>query len=408
MGRGSVLSNSDGVEKSQMIAGSTRLAPALRKLLSMHSQRRAPRRRSRLRVAALALALSGLGAATARAEPSAMKEQSQHPRLEVVSQDGRYAVAVGGFLQARYAAGFSHDGVESSSFGIPRTRLYVFGRIFSREIRYRLMIGTAPNQLQVRLYDAYMEWTGHTALRLRGGFFKVPVTREWMESARMLHSIDRSFGARTLSPGRSAGVMVSGAAAGERFEYWLGLFSGVDDGRGEAGAGGQFGGLIPTLAGRALWNTTGRTIEGEIDLGRSPLALSLGGSGYGSFDPKAAAGPTRTWMASGELALRARGFDAASELSYRDHAEGPRRSRILGAYARANYFIAPARLAVGPRISHTRSWEDPLLTRTELDLDLSALLDGHDLKLQLSGGPAYSPALGAWHGVTQIQIQGAF
>jgi hypothetical protein len=359
-------------------------------------------------VALAALAAGGLWAGSAAAEPSAMKEQSQHPRLEVVSKDGRYAVAVGGFLQGRYAAEFSHGGLESSRFGIPRTRFYVFGRIFSKSIRYRLMFGTAPYQLHMQLYDAYVEWWARPAVRLRGGFFKVPVLREWMESARLLNSIDRSYGARLLSPGRSAGVMLSGGVAGERFEYWLGIFSGVNDGRGEAGSGGELSGVIPTVAGRALWNYAGRTIEGEVDLKKSPLALAIGGSGYASFEPEAAAGRRQTVMGGGELALRYRGFDAAAEVTLRDHRLGGLRSRVLGGYARANYFIAPARLAAGGRIGQTVGLDDPLWTRTELDLDVSALIDGHDLKVQLSGGPAYLAGLGAWHGIAQVQVQAAF
>jgi hypothetical protein len=51
-------------------------------------------------------ALLALTGRAARAEPPAMKEHQQHPRLEVASKDGRYSVAVGGFFQARYAATF--------------------------------------------------------------------------------------------------------------------------------------------------------------------------------------------------------------------------------------------------------------------------------------------------------------
>lgn len=42
-------------------------------------------------VFAALLALIGRGA---RAEPPAMKEHQQHPRLEVASKDGRYSIAV--------------------------------------------------------------------------------------------------------------------------------------------------------------------------------------------------------------------------------------------------------------------------------------------------------------------------
>ena len=164
-------------------------------------------------VALLFAALLALTGRAARAEPPAMKEHQQHPRLEAVSRDGRYSVAVGGFLQARYAATVTSDALESSRFGIPRTRFYVYGRLFSPKIRYRLMLGTAPFDTRVELYDAYVEWWARPWARLRGGYFKVPVLREWVESARLLASVERSASAQFLSPGRHPGVMLSGASA---------------------------------------------------------------------------------------------------------------------------------------------------------------------------------------------------
>lgn len=343
-----------------------------------------PRRAAPLLVLLVAL----LSARGAGAEPPAMKEQEHRPRLEVVSKDGRYSVAVGGFFQARYGARFTAEGLESSRFGVPRTRLYVFGRMFGAKVRYRLMVGTAPYATSVALYDAYVEWWARPWARVRGGYFKVPVLREWVESARLLASVERSPGALLLSPGRQPGVMVSGGLGGEAVEYWLGAFGG--------GPGLE-------VAGRAVWNTQRRSIEGEVDLHRSPLAFSLGGSGRAAFAPQGG-----QWLAAGEMAVRRRGVDGAVEVAYRERDEGGRRDRVLAGYARANYFVDRARTAVGVRVSEIVGLDQPSRTRTELDLDLVALLDGHDLKLQLSGGPAFLPAHHQWEGLVQIQVQAAF
>lgn len=342
------------------------------------------------------LLVGALAARSARAEPAAMKERQQHPRLEVVSKDGRYSVAVGGFLQARYTADVSAAPSLTSRFEVPRTRLYVFGRLFAPEVRYRLMLGTAPNRLEVQLHDAYVEWWARPWARLRGGYFKVPVLREWVESARLLGSVERSLATRLVIPGRRAGVMVSGGLGGERVEYWLGAFAAAE-------AAGSDLGPAPVLAGRAVWNTSGRSIEGEVDLRRSPRAVSIGGSGYAAWAPG-----VRQWLAAGELAGRHRGFDGAVEVAYRRRDEGPRRDRFVVGYARANYFIRPARSAVGVRVAEIVGLDDPSRTRTDLDLDFSALLDGHDLKLQISGGPAYLPAHRRWEGAVQLQVQAAF
>ena len=342
-----------------------------------------------------------LVAPAARAEPPAMKEHRQHPRLEVASPDGRYSVAVGGFFQARYAAAFTADALESSRFDVPRTRLYVFGRLFTPNVRYRLMIGTAPRGLDVQLYDAYIEWWARPWARIRGGYFKVPVLREWVESARLLASVDRSASSQLLSPGRHPGAMASGSLGGEAVEYWLGAFGG-------AGASSPDPGVLPVVAGRLVWNTTRRSIEGEVDLERSPLALAIGASGYAASRPLAAGQRERERLAAAELALRVRGLDAAIEASLRDRDGAAGRERIAAGYARANYYVRPARMALGVRASQIVGLDDPTRTRTDLDLDLSALIDGHDLKVQLSGGPAYLAAHHQWEGMVQLQVQAAF
>jgi len=360
-----------------------------------------PRRPRASAVLSVLVVLSALLARSARAEPPAMKEQQQHPRLEVASADGRYSVAVGGFFQARYAAGFTAGALESSRLGIPRTRLYVFGRLFAPTVRYRLMLGTAPYDLSVQLYDAYLEWWARPWARLRGGYFKVPVLREWVESARLLGSVDRSPGARLLGPGRRPGVMLSGGAGGEVFEYWLGVFGGGAEPGVDAGA-------ATVLAARGVWNTQGRSIEGEVDLKRSPLAFSIGGSGSAAFSARPGGPRARELLGAGELAVRHRGLDGALELAYRERHEGASRERVVAGYARANYFIPRARTAIGLRAAQVLGLDDPARTRSDLELDLGALIDGHDLKLQLSAGPGYLPGPRRWDAHVQVQIQAAF
>lgn len=352
-------------------------------------------------VAILFVALLALTGRAARAEPPAMKEHQQHPRLEAISKDGRYSVAVGGFLQARYAATVTSDALESSRFGIPRTRFYVYGRLFSPKIRYRLMLGTAPFDTRVELYDAYVEWWARPWARLRGGYFKVPVLREWVESARLLASVERSASAQFLSPGRHPGVMLSGGLGDDVFEYWLGIFGGAGEASPEPGR-------MPVVTARTVWNTQRRTIEGEVDLTRSSLAFSIGASGYAAFKPQLGGTRLRELLGAGELALRLHGLDAAAEVAYRERDDGVRRERVVAGYARANYFVRPARTAFGLRASQIFGLDLQTATRTDIDLDITTLIDGHDLKLQLSGGPAYLPSHHVWEGLVQLQIQAAF
>lgn len=263
------------------------------------------------------------------------------------------------------------------------------------------MIGTAPFDSSVKLYDAYVEWWARPWARVRGGYFKVPVLREWVESARLLASVDRSASAEQLSPGRHPGVMLSGGLGGEAVEYWFGAFGGAGQPTPEPG-------LLPVVAGRVVWNTTRRTIEGEVDLQRSPLAVSIGASGCAAFKPLAGSRRPRELLGAAVLALRIRGLDAAVEAAFRERDDGHVREWLVAGYARANYYVGPARTAFGVRASQIVGLDDPSRTSTDLDVDISAPLDGHDLKLQLSGGPAYLRAHHLWEGLVQIQVQAAF
>lgn len=76
-----------------------------------------------------------------------------------------------------------------------------------------------------------------------------------------------------------------------------------------------------------VWNTLRRSIEGEVDLTRSPLAFSIGASGYAAFKPQGGGTRQRELLGAGELALRVRGLDAAAEVAYRERDDGARRER---------------------------------------------------------------------------------
>jgi phosphate-selective porin len=215
----------------------------------------------------------------AHGEPPLMKEQSVEPKIQAISPDGRFAISLGGFLQARYRGASIEKEADVSQFGNPRARLYSFGYIHSKDFRYRLMMGTLPHSQQIQLFDAYVEVRMADELRLRAGRFKMPVFREWVESARLQSSTERSALTMLLSPGRDYGLMASGSFLHENIEYALGVFNGA----GEVAAVDS--NATPAFAGRMVWNTTGRSIEGEVDFHHSPLAVAIGASGSSAWKP---------------------------------------------------------------------------------------------------------------------------
>ncbi len=345
----------------------------------------------------------------AHAEPPMMKEHAVQPRIQAISDDGRFSVSLGGFVQGRYTLVFRGDEVHLSQFSIPRTRFYIFGHVFSKNVRYRLMVGTPHFSPQLEVFDAYVEWQASEAFRLRGGHFKIPVFREWIESARLLSSVERSLATDTLLPGRDTGIMISGDFLGSRVEYAFGIFNDAKDTQVRDSA------LAPLLSGRIVWNLMARSIEGEIDFEDSPPALTIGFSGYSTFapapsDPSIPGLPPAAATSAGgfELAYRAHGLDVSSEIMAQHRRFQDHEDTIVGAYARADQYIPSIRSSLGVRASRVIGIHDQSLTRTELDIDAAYYPSEHDLKVATNIGLARIHDEEIWEPFAMVQAQAAF
>lgn len=357
---------------------------------------------------ALLLAAGLAGAATeARAEPPMMKEQSVRPRIEATSEDGRFSVALGGFVQGRYTLVMRDDDVEASRFGVPRTRLYVFGHAGSPDIRYRLMIGTPPDEPGVELFDAYVEWRAADALRFRGGRFKIPVLREWVESARVLASVERTILTRAILPGREIGVMAAGELRRANIDYAVALMNGPEA-EGEA-----WSRVVPIVAGRLVWNAMGRSIEGEVDFEDSPASISLGISGMTRLAPGVAAAEGgaaihRDTTGGFEFAYRGRGLDVTMEAMGRRRELGDEAEVVAGGYVRADQYVRALRAGLGARVTRIVGLEGPEPTRTEVELDGAYYPVEHDLKVAANLGIARHEEARRWEPFLMLQVQAAF
>lgn len=338
----------------------------------------------------------------ARADPPAMKERARHPRLEVRSHDDRFSLALGGFLQARYGASMRDRGVERSEFTTPRTRISFFGHVYSPEVRYRLMLGTPLAAQQAQVLDAYVEYKIGRALRVRGGRFKIPVMREWVESAAFLASVDRSSIVQLFLPGRDYGFMVSGALSD--VEYAIGVFNG-------AGVNAvRESNRTPALAARVVWNLHGTPIDGEVDFEDSAARIAVGASAMTTTRPVDGAVVTPVQMREDlggvEVALRAHGFDVTAEAMGRQRTIDGRHDRVVGGYIRADQYIPAWRSSFGARVVRIHGVDDPAVSRTEVELDAGVYPAQHDLKLMMILSRARLPAVRDTY--VMIQVQAGF
>jgi hypothetical protein len=323
-----------------------------------------------------------------------MREAQEAPRIGQVSADGTSSIAVGGFIQTRLTLDREIDGAPVS---LPRTRLYTFGHILDRRVRYRFMVGTPDRNLSLRVFDAYGEWQVANALRLRAGIFKIPALREWVESARLLASVERSIVTVAMSPGRGTGAMASGEL-GSGLSYAVGAFYGPESAQ-EIG---------PAVAARLVWAAIGRPIEGELDLGHSPLSLSLGQSSYARHvvAPTRAANFENEVVWGAELALRARGSDLNIEASLRRRTQSGTKHSDAGAFARFDHYFQGPKVSVGGRVSFL-SLQDARRFG-EYEIDLGWYPYGHQLKVAVDFGVRHTQGPRTLDPMARLQVQAAF
>lgn len=76
-----------------------------------------------------------------------------------------------------------------------------------------------------RLRDAWVDYRFAKAFSLRAGHQKLPVSAEWLTSARRIDFIPRSLPVRNLAPDRDWGALAHGEI-GKGLEYMVGVFAG--------------------------------------------------------------------------------------------------------------------------------------------------------------------------------------
>lgn len=191
--------------------------------------------RRHLRLVLSALCVLAPALASAQDEPPPVSERP-------------LSIAPGGYVQFDMRT-FPDWGVASGTGRLDRAALEV--RRIRAELegawrRFDFELSVDPQDTDGALVkDAYLQIRLGTVVRIRGGQFKVPGSREYDVSARDLDFLERSMLAADLAPGRDAGVQVELRPSG-RFRYQAGVFAG--DGADRDDRAGL------TTAGRVTWD----------------------------------------------------------------------------------------------------------------------------------------------------------
>jgi phosphate-selective porin len=166
------------------------------------------------------------------------------------------------------------------TFQVRRARVGVDGRL--GRIEYEVTFD--PQDLDdTFVRDAYGRWRFTRSFELQLGQFKVPGSRDYLESARTFDFMERPALAQMASSGRDLGGMVLGDLGS--VEYEAGVFAGDGRGRGSRAK--------LTSAGRVVWDAfpdvevAGHASVGRTDAVDDQAANGLDGrtsSGYRFFE----------------------------------------------------------------------------------------------------------------------------
>lgn len=173
--------------------------------------------------AALAALVFVTSAAVAQ-EPAIVEAGSDGFALR--SADGAWELRLRGLVQVDGRWFFDDSAPDNDNEWLLRRVRPSFEGKFGERLAFRVMPDFGGGDSQ--LIDAWMDATLGGGVLLRAGKFKPPVGLERLQSSDSLRMVERSYVSELL-PNRDVGVALSGGSA--HFNWSVGLFNGVDDGR---------------------------------------------------------------------------------------------------------------------------------------------------------------------------------
>lgn len=125
-----------------------------------------------------------------------------------------------------------NDGL-STSFSIPRLRIYMLGTVFKPWMRYKIEVELASLKTDAttninngRITDGYVEFAKSPYATVRAGQYKIPFGLEELTSDTRLEFVERSIASAKFAPGRDIGLMLSGQFFDKKFGYQAAAFNG--------------------------------------------------------------------------------------------------------------------------------------------------------------------------------------
>jgi hypothetical protein len=245
------------------------------------------------------------------------------------------------------------------------------------------MIGRSI-QREIEVNDAFVEWEPLDGLALRMGRFKLPIIREWIESARPLATLGRSLASRLLLPGRDYGARVGGRVLRGHLEYLLGVFNGDGD------AATRAADTSPAVVARLGLHTSGAPWSGAVDfLGSAPAATLEGGVMWNRWRPASvlpAGAQVEDQLWNVAAALRWAHFDGAAEYIGLRRAGTEEVTWTHAGYVRMTCFMPRLLSSATGRASVVRVLGSAPSEQIEAEADWGIHLDRHRVKTVLRYG----------------------
>lgn len=326
-------------------------------------------------VVGLVLLVGVFGTPAAKAQSA----RCSHGEDSILSMSGaRFSLQGSAFAQIHYAAALKGTELVRSDFTVPRARICGSGHAFTSRLRYRLMIGRSV-QREIEINDAFVEWEPIDGLAFRIGRFKLPIIREWIESAQALATVDRALASRLLLPGRDYGVRVGGRLWRQRLEYLVGVWNG--DGETLTHAVDT----SPAVVARLSLHLTGNPYSGAVDFdGRLPHVTVETGLLWNRWKPPSSATPApqvedTLWNAS--ALFRWAHFDGACEYIGQKRTDSQKTIWTHGGYLRLTYLVPLLRSSFTGRASVVAVRGDKPSQQVEAEANWGVYLDRHRAKL---------------------------
>jgi len=218
------------------------------------------------------------GPAAAGGIPMADESLNGNDVIFLASANGRIGMSLRGFMQLRYALDYQAEpdsGLDASGFALHRARLIWSGFTWRRALRFRVNAELGGSAVGLR--DGFFEYQRSPALWLRGGQFKVPLSRQNLVSKESMLFADRAL-ATDSAPLRDIGAGLGGSVAGGKLAYQAGAFNGAGAGRGNDNIDLRY-------VGRAVVAPLGVMPRNEGDLKHVPRLLELGVAGMYDLTP---------------------------------------------------------------------------------------------------------------------------